>query len=128
MKHGQPRQDGSTRVGRAVQQGRRISLEHPSDRRSPGRSLATAVANAGRLLSIRREPNIAFATLVQPEQSGPVDDATRTESQVQQGRKAADMSPADRNQGLSLPARAWLIVGAAAALWAIAALVFMLLF
>ena len=112
---------------RVVQLGRRVSLEHHSDRRNSGWNLATFVANGERLLPIRRE-RIAFAALAQPDQSGPVEDAVRTESQVQQGRKAADMSPADRNQGLSLPARAWLIVGAAALLWAIAALVFVLLF
>lgn len=103
-------------------------MEHPSDRRSSAWSLATAVANAERLLSVRRERDIAFATLAQPDQSDPADNGTRSENQLQQGRKAADMSPADRNHGLSLPARAWLIVGAAALLWAIAALVFVLLF
>ena len=110
-----------------MQSGGKGLLERRSDRRSSERSLATFVASAERLLSPPRKQVAACANLAQVDQSEPVGEGAPIEGQVDEARETADMSPADRNDGLSLPARVWLIVGAAGAFWALAALIFTLL-
>jgi hypothetical protein len=110
-----------------MQLGGKGLLGHRSDRRSSGRSLATFVASAERLLTPRRKQVAACANLAQVDHNEAVGESTRIEGQANEAREVADMSPADRNDGLSLPVRVWLIVGAAGAFWALAALIFALL-
>ena len=55
-------------------------------------------------------------------QSGPRDERAEDEARLRLGGEAADPPTLPRRDGLSPVARVWIIVGAAAALWALAAL------
>jgi hypothetical protein len=76
---------------------------------------------------IRPTRRIAYAGLARSEHSASQEDGSGVEPPPTASDKHDGPSPT-REGGMSLPARAWLVVGAAAALWAVAALGIALIF
>lgn len=86
------------------------------------RSTAALVAS---LVPARRP--LVLAGLAQSKHSGPLDSDTALEAQIRDVRDASGTPLSSKNRSLSVPARAWLAIAAAAALWAIIALVLALI-
>jgi hypothetical protein len=60
---------------------------------------------------------LALAGLAQSGQGGPLDSDAGLEAQVRDARDAAGTPVSGKGRGLSVPARAWIAVGAAVLLW-----------
>ncbi|MDQ8755446.1 hypothetical protein RCO27_04315 [Sphingosinicella sp. LHD-64] len=78
-----------------------------------------------RLLPARRP--VALAGLAQSKHTGPLDSDTALEAQIRNVRDGPGKPVSGKSRGLSVPARAWIAVGAAALLWVIIAVVLALI-
>jgi hypothetical protein len=94
-------------------------------RRARAELARSAVALVASLVPARRP--VLIAGLAQSKHSGPLDSDTALEAQIRDVRDAAGTPLSGKNRSLSVPARAWIAVAAAAALWAIIALVLALI-
>lgn len=94
-------------------------------RRARAELARSAAAIAASFVPARRP--LALAGLAQSKHSGPLDSDTALEAQIRDVRDGAGAPLSGKNRGLSVPARAWIAITAAAALWAIIALVLALI-
>lgn len=82
----------------------------------------------GRILGGRRPSPLAYGGPVYSHHLGPGDERDRAEAQLRQARDAGERPNLRRPAGLGTVARVWIIVVAAAALWALVALALVLIF
>ncbi len=81
----------------------------------------SAAAFAASLVPAHRP--LALAGLAQSKHSGPLDSDTALEARIRDVRDGAGAPLSGKKRGVSVPTRAWIAIAAAAALWAIIALV-----
>lgn len=96
------------------------------DRRDRRHYFAKPVGAALRPLFLRPAPQ-AVAGLAQSRHTGPLDDSG-IEAEIRQVRDMPAASTHGGRRVLSIPARAWLAVGAAAILWLLIGLALLIVF